>query len=125
MEDEQFRSLLNLFPVVRSRDYCAENEASNKTSTPSERDQQLMEWHDAWDELDAQENAAERSDREDPFWLHLRSSVAEKMGAENAGQFCKAFQKVHEQLVYKALPLDAVRQITTHMDTSESGSQEQ
>lgn len=84
-----------------------------------------MEWHDAWDELDAQENAAERSDREDPFWLHLRSSVAEKMGAENAGQFCKAFQKVHEQLVYKALPLDAVRRITTHMDPSESEFQEQ
>eukprot|EP01018_Ginkgo_biloba_P028614 Gb_18172 [translate_table: standard] len=116
MEEEQFQSLLNLFPVVRSRDYCVDSEASNQTSVPSEKDKQIMEWDNAWEEVDAEENRTERSEKEDPFWVHLRSSAEQTMGAEKAKQFCKAFRKVHEQLVYKALPLEAVRRITAHLD---------
>ncbi|KAH9316531.1 hypothetical protein KI387_025158, partial [Taxus chinensis] len=99
MEKEQFEELLNLFPVVRSRDYRAEDEAEpNKISASSERDKQVMDWHDAWDKLDAEENTVETSEKEDTFWMHLRSVVEQKMGTENAKQFCKAFQKVHQQL---------------------------
>ncbi|GLJ38915.1 hypothetical protein SUGI_0793320 [Cryptomeria japonica] len=121
MEEEQFRKILNQFPVVRSRDYRAEDEAgSKKMLASSERDNQVMDWHDAWKKLDAEETAVERSEKEGTFWMHLRSSVEQKMGAENAEQFCRAFQKVHEQLVYRALPLDAIRRITAHLESNSS-----
>ncbi|XP_057872288.2 uncharacterized protein LOC131078569 isoform X2 [Cryptomeria japonica] len=101
MEEEQFRKILNQFPVVRSRDYRAEDEAgSKKMLASSERDNQVMDWHDAWKKLDAEETAVERSEKEGTFWMHLRSSV--------------------EQKVYRALPLDAIRRITAHLESNSS-----
>ncbi|XP_058107421.1 uncharacterized protein LOC131251004 isoform X2 [Magnolia sinica] len=91
MDEQQFQQLLDMFPVVRSRDY------------------HLTKWQDAWGEADKQESETQGIDREDPFWNKLRLAAERKVGAANADRFCKAFQRVHAKLVYEELSSDAAR----------------
>eukprot|EP00252_Welwitschia_mirabilis_P019454 TRINITY_DN4516_c0_g1_i1.p2 TRINITY_DN4516_c0_g1~~TRINITY_DN4516_c0_g1_i1.p2 ORF type:complete len:117 (+),score=25.78 TRINITY_DN4516_c0_g1_i1:140-490(+) len=113
MDEQQFRRLLDMFPVVRSRDFCAENEAPVASSSQMEKDT-AIEWQNAWEEFDVQENSNEKCSNEDPFWEHLRSSIEKKFGSEIAMKFSKAFQKAHNQLVYSAIPLETARKIASH-----------
>ncbi|AED91781.2 octanoyltransferase [Arabidopsis thaliana] len=47
MDDQEFRSLLDLFPVVRSRDHRAELDSSKQSTSQSVVDREVSEWHDA------------------------------------------------------------------------------
>ncbi|KAK4419644.1 hypothetical protein Salat_2377300 [Sesamum alatum] len=98
MDESEFRQLLDLFPVVRSRDYHADWESSRQ-STRSGPSEEVNEWHDAWN----------TEDNREAFWGKLKSAAEQKMGAADADRFCKAFQQVYKKLVYEELSLDAAR----------------
>ncbi|XP_061372580.1 uncharacterized protein LOC133315051 [Gastrolobium bilobum] len=107
MDEAEFQRLLELFPVIRSRDYCAEPASSRQLASGSASDE-LKEWQDAWDERDKDlENQG--INQHDSFWSKLKSEVARKVGTEEAERFSKAFQQIHKKLVYEELNLDAAR----------------
>ncbi|XP_054819265.1 uncharacterized protein LOC129318490 isoform X2 [Prosopis cineraria] len=107
MDEAEFRRVLQLFPVVRSRDYCAESGPRQSTSSSRSAQDELKEWQDAWDggdrELDIKGN------EHDEFWSKLKAVAERKVGAEEAERFCEAFQKIHKKLVYEELTEDAAR----------------
>ncbi|XP_027332696.1 uncharacterized protein LOC113847662 isoform X2 [Abrus precatorius] len=109
MDEAQFQRLLQLFPVVRSRDYCAEPESSRQFASGSGQDE-LKEWQDAWDGGD-KDVEKQGINQHDSFWSKLRSEAARKVGEEEADRFCKAFQQIHKKLVNEDLSLDAAHSL--------------
>lgn len=107
MDEREFRRLLDLFPIVRSRNYCADSELSRGSTSHSPKDE-VAEWKNAWNEMD-ERDVSEGTDSEGAFWQKLRLAAEKKVGPAKAEQFCKAFQKAHEKLVYKELSLDAAK----------------
>ncbi|RDY13159.1 hypothetical protein CR513_01959 [Mucuna pruriens] len=97
MDEAEFQRLLQLFPVVRSRDYIAEPASSSEFSPGSEQNE-LKEWQDAWDEKDRDFEKQEINENVS-FWSKLKSEAASKVGAEEAERFCKAFQQIHNKLL--------------------------
>ncbi|XP_068660783.1 uncharacterized protein [Aristolochia californica] len=110
MEEHDFRRLLGLFPVVRTRDYRAEPQEP-KESTPDSVPYEIDNWQDAWCDDDMRENEVHRADNEDPFWQKLRLAAERKMGPSEVNKFCKAFQKVHKKLVNEELSIEAAQKI--------------
>ncbi|KAM5584920.1 hypothetical protein ABKV19_004344 [Rosa sericea] len=104
MDEAEFRRLLLLFPVVRSRDYHAESEQSRESTSKS-----AESLADAWDEGEKKDVEKETRDEHDAFWEKLKLVAERKVGATEAERFCKAFQRVHEKLVYEELSLDAAK----------------
>ncbi|WZY80407.1 hypothetical protein YC2023_026791 [Brassica napus] len=90
MDEQEFRSRLQLFPVVRSRDYRGNLEVS--------------EWHDA-------PSVVEPEDLKDQatFWDKLKAAAEKKVGEVEAERFCKAFEKLHKKLVYEELDPEAAK----------------
>ncbi|KAJ7964961.1 Octanoyltransferase [Quillaja saponaria] len=108
MDEAEFQRILQLFPVVRSRDYNAESESSRQSTSRSAEDE-LKEWQDAWDEGDKKEVENQGIDPHDAFWEKLKSAAVEKVGPAEAERFCRAFQQIHKKLVYEELSSDAAR----------------
>ncbi|KAI4308221.1 hypothetical protein L6164_031319 [Bauhinia variegata] len=108
MDKTEFRRLLELFPVVRSRDYY-EDPGSSRQSTSRSAQDEVREWQDAWDERDRKEFEKQGVDQHDAFWRKLKSVAERKVGTEEAERFCKAFQRIHKKLVYEELSVDAAR----------------
>ncbi|CAH2072928.1 unnamed protein product [Thlaspi arvense] len=77
MDEQEFRSLLNLFPVV-------------------------SEWHDAPSVVEPKD-----LNDQDTFWDKLKTAAAKKVGEVEAERFCKAFEKLHKKLVYEELDPEA------------------
>ncbi|XP_057801627.1 uncharacterized protein LOC131016858 isoform X2 [Salvia miltiorrhiza] len=98
MNENEFRQLLDLFPIVRSTDYCAVSEFSRQLSGPA-TSQEVKEWQDAWS----------TEDNNEAFWRKLKAAAEQKVGAADAERFCKAFQQVYKKLVYEELTTDAAR----------------
>ncbi|XP_004291532.1 PREDICTED: uncharacterized protein LOC101309697 [Fragaria vesca subsp. vesca] len=109
MDEGEFRRLLLLFPVVRSRDYHAESEKSKESTSKSAESEALKEWHDAWDDGEKKDMEKETRDGHDAFWEKLKLVAERKVGATEAERFCKAFQRVHKKLVYEELSPDAAK----------------
>ncbi|CAL0307473.1 unnamed protein product [Lupinus luteus] len=109
MDESEFQRLLQLFPVVRSPHYCVESASSSsrQIASGSAQDEVVKEWHDAWDERD--NGFQSQGIQNDSFWRKLNSEAAEKVGAEEAERFCKAFKQIHKKLVYEELSLDAAQ----------------
>ncbi|KAK7300264.1 hypothetical protein RJT34_11105 [Clitoria ternatea] len=107
MDEAEFKRLLELFPVVRSRDYSAEPTSSRQYGSESEQDE-VKEWQDAWDERD-KDFAKQGINQHDSFWSKLKSEAARKVGEDEAERFCKAFEQIHKKLVNEELSLDAAR----------------
>ncbi|KAG2334235.1 hypothetical protein Bca52824_005415 [Brassica carinata] len=112
MEEEEFRSRLQLFPVVRSRDYRADlSSSSSKQSTSLsvvERED-VTEWHDAPSaELEPKDLTNRKTDQ-DTFWDKLKTAAEKKVGKVEAERFCKAFEKLHKKLVYEELDPEAAK----------------
>ncbi|XP_051214109.1 uncharacterized protein [Lolium perenne] len=98
MDEQEFRSMLDLFPVVRSRDYCkAELESSSKGTAQQAQAQETKGAN------------KESSAAEDVFLRKLKMAAAKKVGATKAELFCKTFEEAHNKLVYKELNLDAAQ----------------
>ncbi|KAL6519028.1 hypothetical protein OROHE_017452 [Orobanche hederae] len=93
MDETEFRQILEVFPVVRSRDYHADSDSSNQV-TRSAPTEEVKEWQDARNDED--ERGLEIiGDTEQAFWGKLKSAAEEKMW----------------KLVYEELSLDAARNI--------------
>ncbi|CAN7068466.1 unnamed protein product [Brassica rapa subsp. trilocularis] len=105
MDEQEFRSILQLFPVVRSRDH--------RVILSSLFSPLLIVAAAA-----AQVSVGEPIDLKDcridqdtfTFWDKLRAAAAKKVGEVEAERFCKAFEKLHKKLVYEELdPVTAKR----------------
>uniref|UniRef100_A0A0D9X233 Uncharacterized protein n=1 Tax=Leersia perrieri TaxID=77586 RepID=A0A0D9X233_9ORYZ len=83
MDEREFRRMLDLFPVVRSRDYCAESVASSKGTTQQSRAQEATE-----------ENKKEPSDQ---FMRKLKMAAEKKvykeLNLDAAQRFLNAYEK--------------------------------
>ncbi|WVZ66861.1 hypothetical protein U9M48_016024 [Paspalum notatum var. saurae] len=98
MDEQEFRRMLDLFPVVRSRDYCADPGTSSRGTRQQSRVQETTKG-----------NKKDSSATEDMFMQKLKMAAEKKIGATRAEFFCKAFEEAHEKLVYKELNLDAAK----------------
>ena len=107
MDEAEFQRLLQLFPVVRSRDYSVEAASSRQIPSGLPQDE-LKQWQDAWDERGNKDSEKQGINQHD-FWSKLKTEATRKMGAEEAERFCKAFRQVHKKLVNEELSLDAAR----------------
>ncbi|KAL2507083.1 hypothetical protein Fot_31011 [Forsythia ovata] len=96
MDESEFRRCLELFPVVRSRDYHMDLDSSRQSTSGSAKTE---EWQDTQD----------TGDKREAFWGKLKLAATQKMGATEAERFCKAFEQVYNKLVYEELTLDAAR----------------
>ncbi|GMH07616.1 hypothetical protein Nepgr_009456 [Nepenthes gracilis] len=101
MDEQEFQRLLNLFPVVRSRNYHADSESSSLATSLPAKDE-VKEWQNAWDEGD------KKAETQDAFWGKLRSAAERKVGAAEAEKFCDAFRHVYRKLVYEEISKEAV-----------------
>ncbi|KAG0475424.1 hypothetical protein HPP92_015110 [Vanilla planifolia] len=108
MEEREFRRLLDLFPVVRSRDYCFQDEAERTSSSQSAQDN-MADWQRGWAEMDKIDELKENGNEADAFWSKLRSAAERKVGTANAEKFCIAFKTAHEKLVHNELSLEAAK----------------
>ncbi|GAB4835305.1 hypothetical protein Ancab_000214 [Ancistrocladus abbreviatus] len=115
MDEDEFQRLLNMFPVVRSRDYnvlalhtlsfSAEAESSSCSASLSGKNE-IKQWKNAWGDGDKKETEAQ-----DAFLGKLRSAAEKKVGAAEAERFCDAFQKVYQKLVYEDLSVEAAQRL--------------
>ncbi|CAL5061366.1 unnamed protein product [Urochloa decumbens] len=105
MDEKEFRRTLELFPVVRSRDYCAEPGTSSRGTKQPLRVQATKS------------NKKDSSSAEDLFMQKLKMAAEKKIGATKAEFFCKAFEEAHEKLVYKELNLDAAKKFLSAYET--------
>ncbi|KAL3621948.1 hypothetical protein CASFOL_034144 [Castilleja foliolosa] len=112
MDESEFRQLLDLFPVVRPRDYHvifdAESDSSSQL-TRTARSEEAKEWQDAWDEEDRRGSVED--DVHEAFWGKLKLAAEKEVGAADAEKFCKAFQQVYKKLVYEEVTLGDARKI--------------
>ncbi|VFR02729.1 unnamed protein product [Cuscuta campestris] len=81
MDELEFRRQIELFPVVRSRDFHA--------SQPL-------------DEKNGEDGTA-------AFWDKLKMVTEQKVGTEKAEKFCQAFQQIYWKLVYEELSSEVAR----------------
>ncbi|KAK9692278.1 hypothetical protein RND81_09G253400 [Saponaria officinalis] len=102
MDPSEFQRLLLLFPVVRNRDFCADAQSSNQSTSRSTRNE-VTEWQDAWGEQETK--------TQDVFWSKLRSAVEQKVGSAGADKFCDTFQKIYHKVVYEELSKEAIKNI--------------
>ncbi|CAN6865476.1 unnamed protein product [Brassica oleracea var. botrytis] len=100
MDEQEFRSILQLFPVVRSRDHRVilsslfpfspvENSFVDCGYTCASSSFILICGLLLIDTF--------------TFWDKLRAAAAKKVGEVEAERFCKAFEKLHKKLVYEEL----------------------
>ncbi|XP_047316695.1 uncharacterized protein LOC124920286 [Impatiens glandulifera] len=113
MEEAEFRRILHLFPVVRSRDYHIESDLGRQSTGLIGRNE-LREWQDSFygaggRGIEIQETGGYGG----VFWEKLRLTTEKKVGKVEAEKFCKAFKRIHNQLVYKELSLDAARRFAS------------
>ncbi|KAK8502541.1 hypothetical protein V6N13_095594 [Hibiscus sabdariffa] len=108
MDEQEFRRLLDLFPVVRSRDYHAES-ASSRQAASCSASNAIKDWEDSWHDGERKETENQGTDMHDKFWQKLKLTAEKKVGAAEAEKFCKAFQHVHKKLVYEGLSFEAAQ----------------
>ncbi|XP_021676954.2 uncharacterized protein LOC110662318 isoform X2 [Hevea brasiliensis] len=101
MDEEEFRRLLDLFPVVRPRDYHIDFDLSRQSTSRSLQDEAAKNWLDSWEEQegDEKETSNQAIDLHDAFWEKLKLAAERKVSAAEAKRFCNAFQQVHRRLV--------------------------
>ncbi|CAL5425497.1 unnamed protein product [Camellia sinensis] len=148
MDEFEFQRILNLFPVVRPRDYhliwICQVLGSNSYSKPNIHDMSMesipgvhltgevdsasssqstaQSAHNdmgTWGGADVKEIPIQGTGPHDAFWRKLRMAAEKKVGAAEAEKFCKAFQIIHRQLVYEELSLAAASSILSSSQSSE------
>ncbi|KAK8683254.1 hypothetical protein V6N13_039319 [Hibiscus sabdariffa] len=110
MDEQEFRRLLDLFPVVRSRDYHVES-ASSRQAASCSASNEIKDWQDAWHDGERKETKNQGTNLHDKFWQKLKLTAEKKVGAAEAEKFCKAFQHVHTKLVYEGLSFEAAQKL--------------
>ncbi|XP_022863450.1 uncharacterized protein LOC111383567 isoform X2 [Olea europaea var. sylvestris] len=79
MDESEFRRCLQLFPVVRSRDYHMDLDGSRQSTSLSAQTE--VEWEDAWDG---------DNDRE-AFWDKLKLAATEKLKQKDFARHFNGF----------------------------------
>ncbi|KAF8009275.1 hypothetical protein BT93_J0309 [Corymbia citriodora subsp. variegata] len=120
MDEQEFKRLLDLFPLIRSPDYCADEDSSGQSTSQSSRDNLVKELRGALAEVKDSESSRNVVEQSDAFWGKLLSAAERKVGAAEAERFCEAFRQLHRKLVYEGLTLDAAQKF---MDSSRSPSE--
>nr|VDD33973.1 unnamed protein product [Brassica oleracea] len=107
MDEQEFRSILQLFPVVRSRDHRVDLDSSVSKQSTSVVEQECDETWNHSKQVSVSEPKDLKDCRTDQdtftFWDKLRAAAAKKVGEVEAERFCKAFEKLHKKLVYEEL----------------------
>ncbi|EHA8586880.1 hypothetical protein COCNU_scaffold001106G000010 [Cocos nucifera] len=85
----------------------ADSEPSRGSTSHSPQDE-VAGRKNVRNEMD-EKDVSEGTYNEDTFWQKLRLAAERKVGPGKAEQFCKAFQKAHEKLVYEELSLDVAQ----------------
>ncbi|KAK9147871.1 hypothetical protein Scep_006628 [Stephania cephalantha] len=106
MDEQEFNSLLDVFPIVRSRNYHPDLESLRGCTSHTTENEQLTNWQNEWSDEDKKEAEVRDIDHKDSFWEKLKSAAEGKVGAEEADKFCKAFQSVVKKLVYEELSVE-------------------
>ncbi|XP_024012243.1 uncharacterized protein LOC112086764 [Eutrema salsugineum] len=112
MDEQEFRSLLHLFPVVRSRDHRADLDSSSSKQSTSQSivEREVNERHDAPSVVEPKDLKDRETDQDTvTFWDKLKTAAAKKVGEVEAERFCKAFEKLHKKLVYEELDPEAAK----------------
>ncbi|XP_004140184.1 uncharacterized protein LOC101203554 [Cucumis sativus] len=107
MDEFEFHRLLQLFPVVRSRDYHAETELSRQSTSKSPKSE-INERQEPWNE-DGEKPKDQGSALHHAFWTKLKLAAEQKVGKVEAERFFNSFQQIHNKLVNEELSLDAAR----------------
>ncbi|KAJ7521458.1 hypothetical protein O6H91_19G055400 [Diphasiastrum complanatum] len=120
-EDQQFQRVLQLFPIVRSRDYCEDDETNVTTTRENEHSAEFQECfgdpsEQAKGVCQVAETKLEEQDNEGLFWALLNTAAEQKLGRGDAQRFCDAFKKVHTELVYKTLTLEGIELAAKNWD---------
>ncbi|KAL2652085.1 hypothetical protein R1flu_020213 [Riccia fluitans] len=134
MEENQFQRLLELFPVVRSSTYCAEDEVISTTNSDdaatSGRPAKTLTNADAKEEMQFEKGSSTAESKtvekqpqlsvssvspKQGFWDPLKTAMQARLGDEEGQRFCEVFRKVHEQLVMRTLSLDDIERMATNM----------
>ncbi|EOY32998.1 Uncharacterized protein TCM_041006 isoform 2, partial [Theobroma cacao] len=79
MDEQEFRRLLNLFPVVRPRDYHAELDSLRQSTSCSASNKALKDWQDAWNDGERKEMENQEIDLHDKFWQKLKLAAERKV----------------------------------------------
>ncbi|KFK25500.1 hypothetical protein AALP_AA8G122700 [Arabis alpina] len=108
MDEEEFRSLLDLFPVVRSRDHRDDLDSSRQSTSESVVEREVSVWNDLPSVVESKDLKDWKPDQ-DTFWDKLKKAAAKKVGEVEAERFCKAFEKLHKKLVYEELDREAAK----------------
>jgi hypothetical protein len=127
MEEEQFQRLLELFPVVRSPSYCADEVNGMSRRVPSgfplpsstvqlEQVDTGSPSHetDTGKGIESPPTSLASSGDKGNFWDLLKAAAEEQLSPENAQRFCDAFKARHNELVNNTLSLDAIERIAKH-----------
>ncbi|XP_020584788.1 uncharacterized protein LOC110027625 isoform X2 [Phalaenopsis equestris] len=108
MEEQEFRRILDLFPVVRSRDYCFQDGSGKASSSHStEEATELVEGSTELDKMD--ELIESEGERKDAFWSKLQAAAERKVGSVKAKKFCLGLKLIHQELVNKELGLESAK----------------
>ncbi|OMO77948.1 hypothetical protein COLO4_24933 [Corchorus olitorius] len=119
MDEREFERLLELFPVVRPRDYNAELDSSIQSTSSSASKKVLEDRQDASNNGERKELENQGTDQHDGFWRKLKVTAESKMGAAEADTFCRAFQYVHKKLVSEGLSSDAAQKFLNSQTAEE------
>ncbi|GAA0139741.1 hypothetical protein LIER_01228 [Lithospermum erythrorhizon] len=107
MDEHEFRSALELFPIVRPRDFHFDSGASSQSSSHKTRNVEATAFQDSdWGNSDIKIQGYQ-----DAFWNKLKAAAEKKVGTTDAERFCKAFKQVYEKLVYEELSQDAAQSL--------------
>nr|GMD20539.1 uncharacterized protein LOC109159699 isoform X1 [Ipomoea batatas] len=106
MDELEFRRFLELFPIVRSRDFHLESE-TRQSASQSVRNLEGRKLLNEGNGADGGSSKTREIDYHDAFWNKLKAVAEQKVGTVEAEKFCKAFQQVYMKLVYEELSSDA------------------
>ncbi|CAN4117974.1 unnamed protein product [Withania somnifera] len=110
MDDQEFRRLLELFPAVRSRDYCLELDALSQSTSHSKQKEEVKQLENGQSKGGVEFNIRSVGHGE-AFWGKLKAAAEKKMNPAEAEDFCKAFQQVYRKLVDEELSFEAARSL--------------
>lgn len=125
MEEEQFQRLLELFPVVRTSSYCADEVHGMNRRVPSGLPSSTVQLQQLDTGSPSQETGTGKSIEPPPtsaaslgdkanFWDLLKIAAEQQLSPEKAQRFCDAFKARHNDLVNNTLSLDAIERIAKH-----------
>ncbi|KAL3653309.1 hypothetical protein CASFOL_002990 [Castilleja foliolosa] len=99
MDEFEFRELLDLFPVVRSRDYHPESDSTSQLTRTARNEEVRRSGKMHGPKRIKEVQKVIEFVYTEAFWGKLKLAAEKKVGVADAEKFCKAFQQVYKKLV--------------------------